>query len=61
MEHIFYLTIKVKTYSSLALDEAMTEFQENTDYNFNNTDSVIVTDTEIIEISTEPNLLIIKH
>jgi len=53
MEHIFYLIIKVKTKSNLELDEAMTDFQENTDYNFSNTDSVSVIDTEIIDAKTE--------
>lgn len=48
--YLLYLTVKVEVESGLnTLSEAITEFEQHTEYSFSDTENVKVTHTELLE------------
>jgi hypothetical protein len=47
MEHIFFVTVRIKAESPLDIDNAMQEFSAETTYQFNDTENVKVISAEI--------------
>lgn len=52
-KYTFYITTKVEVETDLRIQDAIDEFQSETDYNFDSTENVTVLHTEYLDTNTQ--------